>query len=164
MRRWQGWLLMSVFAVVLAGMAAQGDEEKVALDKVPKAVLKTVKAKFKGAEVVGAQTEKDGDKIVYEINLKMKGKAIDVSLTPDGKIVSVEKTIAAKDLPRPVAEAVNSKYPKSKLERVEEITEGDKKSYEVLIVTAEKKKVEVVLDRDGKIVKEEKVEEKKDKK
>jgi uncharacterized membrane protein YkoI len=161
MRRWQRWLAMSVFVGVLAGLTAraeEGKEEKVPLDKVPKAVLKAVKAKFKGAELVGAQTEKDGDKLVYEINLKDKGQAVEVSVTPDGKIVSIEKTIAAKDLPRPVSEAINSKYPKAKYKRVEELTEDGKTSYEVLIVTAEKKTFEVVLEPSGKIVKEAKVE------
>jgi uncharacterized membrane protein YkoI len=163
-----GWLAMSVVVGVLGGVAAGADEakeEKVPLDKVPKAVLKAVKAKFKGAELVSASTEKDNGKLVYEINLKHRDQKIDVSLTPDGKIVSIEKTIAVKDLPRPVTEAINSKYPKAEYKRAEEVTEDGKTSYEVLLVTAGKKKIEVVLDRDGKILKEEKQdkEEKKDK-
>jgi uncharacterized membrane protein YkoI len=156
MRRFRSWLVMSVFVMVTAGIAAQADdEEKVPLDKVPKAVLKAVKAKFKGAELVGAQTEKEDGKTLYEINLKDKGQAVDVTVMPDGKIVSIERTIAAKDLPRPVTEGINRKYPKADFKRVEEITEGDKTNYEVLLVTDGKKTIEVVLDRDGKIVKEE---------
>lgn len=152
----RGWLVMGVVMVVTTGMAARADdkEEKVPLDKVPKAVLKAVKAKFKDAELVGAQTEKEDDKLLYEINLKDKGQSVDVTVTPDGKIVTIEKTIAAKDLPRPVAEAIKSKYPKAEHKRVEEIKEGEKTTYEVLLVT-EKKTIEVVLDPEGKIVKEE---------
>jgi uncharacterized membrane protein YkoI len=157
MRRFRGWLAMCVFVLVAAGIAARADdkEEKVPLDKVPKAVLKAVQAKFKGAELVSAQTEKEDGKLLYEINLKHKGQTVDVSVTPDGKIVSIERTIAAKDLPRPVAEAINRKYPKAEHKIIEELTEDGKTSYEVLLVTADKKKIEVVLDRDGKIVKEE---------
>jgi uncharacterized membrane protein YkoI len=165
MRRFRDCLALCVFVSLATGVAARSDdkEEKVPLDKVPAAVLKAVKAKFKDAELVSAQTEKDNGKLVYEINLKDKGASIDVTLSPDGKIVSIEKTIAAKDLPRPVTEALNSKYPKSEYQIVEEVTEGGKTTYEVLLVTADKKKIEVVLDREGKIVKEEKKEEKKDK-
>jgi len=165
MLRIRDWLALCVCVGVAAGVAAQGDdkEENVPLDKVPEAVLKAVKAKFKDAELVGAQTEKDNGKLVYEINLKEKGKNIDVTLSPDGKIISIEKTLAAKDLPRPVTEAINSKYPKSEYQRVEEVTEGGKTNYEVLLVTADKKKIEILLDRDGKIVKEEKKEDKKSK-
>lgn len=158
MQRFRGWLTMCVFVMVTAGVVARAEddkEEKVPLDKVPKAVLKAVGAKFKGAELVSAQTEKADGKILYEINLKDKGHTVDVSVTQDGKIVSIEKTIAAKDLPRPVAKAIDSKYPKAKYQSVEEITEDGKTSYEVLLVTADKKKLEVVVDRTGKIVKEE---------
>jgi uncharacterized membrane protein YkoI len=161
MRLLRGWLAVSVVVGVLVGVAAVADdakEEKVPLDKVPKAVLKAVKSKFKGAELVGAQTEKDNGKLLYEINLKDKGQKIDVSVTPEGKIVSIEKTLAAKDLPRPVKQAIDRKYPKAECKRIEELTEDGKTSYEVLLVTADKKKIEVVLDPDGKILKEEKAE------
>lgn len=154
-----------VFLVVAVGMTVRGGEEKVSLDKVPKAALEAVKAKFKGAELVGAVSAKEGKKVVYEITLTHREQKIEVSVTPEGKIVSIEKTLAAKDLPRPVAEAVHSKYPKSKYEKVEEISEGDKKSYEVVLVTAAEKRIEMVLDGDGKILEEktlkEKVKEKK---
>lgn len=166
MRRFRGLLAMSVFMVVTAGMASRADEdkeEKVPLDKVPKAVLKAVKAKFKGADLLGAQTEKEDGKILYEINLKDKGHSIDVSLTSEGKIVSIEKTIAAKDLPRPVTEAIKSKYPKAEYSKAEEVTEDGKTNYEVHLITAGKKKIEVVLDRAGKILKEEKQEKKEEK-
>ncbi len=157
-RQRSGWLTIGLCILVTASPTAWADddkEEKVALDKVPEAVLKAVKAKFKDAELVSAQTEKEKGKIIYEINLKEKGHAIDVSVTAEGKIVSIEKTIPSKDLPRPVSEAINEKYPKAEFKIIEEITEGGRTNYEVLLLTADKKKIEVVLERDGKIVKEE---------
>jgi uncharacterized membrane protein YkoI len=166
MRRLRDGLMAGVVLCVLAGMTARADEEKegkVALDKVPQAVLKAVKDKFKGAELVSAATEKDEGKLIYEIVIKHEGHSIDVSVTPDGKIVSAEKTIAVKDLPKEVAEALDSKYARAKIKRVEEIAEGDKVSYEVLLVTADNQTVEVVFDPKGKVVKEEKKEAKKEK-
>jgi uncharacterized membrane protein YkoI len=162
MRQFRGPLAMGVLLLVTACLVARDDEkeERVSLDKVPEAVLKAVKAKFKDAELVSAQTEKAQGKLIYEINLKEKGYAIDVSVTPEGKIVSIEKTIPIKDLPRPVTEAIRKKYPKAEYKIVEEITEDRKATYEVLLVTEDKKKVEVVLDRDGKILKEEPKDEK----
>ena len=47
-------------------------------------------------------------------------------------------------------------------QKVEEIIEGGKTTYEVLLVTGDKKTIEVVVDPTGKIVKEEKKEEKKE--
>ncbi|MHB1423883.1 MAG: PepSY domain-containing protein [Gemmataceae bacterium] len=169
MRRVRGWLAMSFFMCVAAGLAARADdgkEEKVPLDKVPKPALKAVKDKFRDAELVSAQTEKENGKVVYEINLKHRGQKIEATVTSNGKIVSIEKTLAARDLPRPVAEAINSKYAKARFQRVEEVTEGDKTSYKVAIVTAVEKPIEIVLEPNGKIVKEEKADkgEKKEKK
>jgi uncharacterized membrane protein YkoI len=146
---------MVVLASVLV-TAARADEEKVPLDKVPKAVLDAVKAKFEGAKLLGAAKEKEDGKTIYEITLEHKGFKIDASFTEEGKVVSIEKTIPAKDLPKAVSEALEAKYPKSTIKLAEEVTEDEKVKFEVVIVTAENKKLEVVLDREGKVLKEEK--------
>ena len=146
--------------VALLGLTAlradEGKEEKVPLDKLPKAVTDAVKAKFEGCELVSAEKEKEDGKEVFEVAIKHKGHNIEVTLTPEGKIVSVEKEIAAKDAPKAVTEALDAKYPKATVKKVEEVVENEKTTYEFLIVTAEKKTVEVVFDPKGKLVKEEK--------
>jgi uncharacterized membrane protein YkoI len=146
--------------VALLGLTAlradEGNEEKVALDKLPKAVTDAVKAKFEGCELVAASKEKEDGKELYEVNVKHKGHKMDVTVTPEGKIVSVEKEIEAKDLPKAVSEALDAKYPKAKIRKVEEETKDGKVTYEVLLVTAEKKTMEVVFDSKGKVVEEEK--------
>lgn len=166
MQRVRGWLMAGLVLGTLAGMMARADEEKeekVPLDKVPKAVIDAVKAKFKDAKLVSAEKEKENDKVVYEINIKVKDQTIEVSATPDGKIVSIEKTITVKDLPKPVAETLERKYPRATIKMVEEILHGEKVSYEVLLVTADKKTLEVVFDPKGKILEEEKKDKKEEK-
>src|SRR6516164_1953309 len=166
MRRLRDGLMAAVVLCVLAGVTARADEEKegkVALDKVPQAVLKAVKDKFKGAELVSAATEKDEGKLIYEIVIKHEGHSIDVSVTPDGKIVSYEKTIDSKELPKEVSEALSSKYANAKIKRIEELVESEKVSYEVLLLTGDNQTVEVVFDPKGKILKEEKKGTKKEK-
>jgi uncharacterized membrane protein YkoI len=138
----------------------EADEEKIPLDKLPKAVLDAVKAKYPGAELKGAGKEEKNGKTIYEVSLKHKESSYDVSLTPDGKIIEVEKTIAAKDLPAPVAKAIEQKHPKSTIKKAEEITADGKVKYEAVIVTADKKTLEVVLDPSGKILEEEEDDEK----
>jgi uncharacterized membrane protein YkoI len=135
--------------------SAGAEEEKVPVDQLPKAVVDAVKAKFPGAELQGAEKEDADGKTIYEVSLKHKGSKYDISLTPEGKIVEIEKTIAARDLPAAVTKGLDQKYPKATIELAEEITVDDKLKYEVLIVTADKKKLEVVLDSTGKILKEE---------
>ena len=151
-----GTVGLALLALVgLTAVWAEDDkEEKVPLDKLPKAVVDAVKAKFEGAELVSAEKEKEDGKEVYEVAIKHKGHNIEVTLTPDGKIVSMEKEIEAKDLPKVVSEALDAKYPKATIKKLEEVTEGDKLTYEALIVTADNKTVEVVFDPQGKVVKE----------
>lgn len=147
-----GLALVASLLVVTAGRA---DEEKVPLDKVPAAVLDAVKAKYPGAELTGAEKETEKGATVYEVALKDKGQKIEATFKADGTLVSVEKEVAVKDLPRAVADALHSKYAGAKVKKAEEETEGDKVTYEVRLVTAEGKKMEVVFDRSGKVVEEE---------
>ena len=167
MRRFIRGLGASALLGLLMVVAVRADEEKVPLDKVPKAVMKAVKERFPGAKLKAASTEKEDGKVVYEVALEHKGQKMDVTLTPEGAIIEIEKTIAAKDLPEVVAKALEDKYPKAKYQVVEEVIKVKDKVekleyYEILLTTAGKKKFEVQVAPDGKIVKEESKDKKKD--
>ena len=143
-------------AVVLVGAAlVQADEEKVPLNKLPKAVVMAVKKRFPKLEMTGASKEKEGKKVVYEVSLKKDGKNIDVTLTETGAITSIEQEIAFKDLPKAVAKTFEAKYPNAKYEIVESVTKvADGKEtleyYEATLVAADRKKWEVKVLTDGK--------------
>ncbi len=146
-----------LFAV--AGFVA-ADEEKVPLDKVPKAVLEAVKVRFPQAKVNSAEKETEDGKTVYEIAITEKEQNIEVTVTTDAKIVEIEKQIVAKDLPAGVARALEGKYPKATFKMIEEVwkvTDGKEnlEYYEVLLVTQDKKKFEVSVTAEGKITKQE---------
>ncbi|HEV8323911.1 MAG TPA: PepSY-like domain-containing protein [Myxococcota bacterium] len=152
--------------IVVLSLAALGDgaraaEKKVALDAVPAAVLDAVKARFKDAALLAAEEETEGGKRLYEVRLKTKeGQTVEVSATPEGALVTIEKTIDVKDLPAPARTAVEGKYPKATLKRVEEVTKVTKgvealAHYEVLLVTAEKKKLEVLVTPAGELLPDE---------
>ncbi len=156
MRTFMTASLFSPLTLLLFLAALPAQELTVPLDKVPKAVMDAVKAKYPGAKLLGASTEKEGDKTVYEISLRFKDHHHDVTLEPEGKIVSIEREIAAKDLPAVVTKALSAKYPKATWKRVEELTTGDGTltGYEVLVVSGAKDTVEVVLDPQGRIIEE----------
>jgi uncharacterized membrane protein YkoI len=151
----------AIVAVVLAVAGpARAQEEKVPLDKVPKAVHDTIKKRFPKAEVNSASKEAEDGKTVYEIQLTDAGHKCDVTVTPEGKLVSIEKTVAEKDLPAKTAATLKAKWPGAKYEIIEEVThvKDGKESmdyYEVLMTTADKKKLEACVDADGKVVKPE---------
>jgi hypothetical protein len=145
-------------SLVLA--VARADEEKVDLDKVPKAVLEAVKARFPEAKLVGAEKETEDGKTIFEINIKDKNQNVDVSLTAEGKILEIEKQIAAKDWPKPVSQALEAKYPKATYKVIEEVNyvkDGKEKLeyYEAHLVTAQGKSIEVRVAAGGKILEEE---------
>jgi hypothetical protein len=147
-------------ALILTAGTASADEEKVTLDKVPRAVLKAVKARFPDAKLLKAEKETENGKTVFEIGLKNMEQSIEVTLTPDGTIIEIEKQIAAKDMPKVVAAALEDKYPKATYRMIEEVIKVKDKEeklayYEVLLVTAAKKKLEVSVTPEGKISKEE---------
>src|SRR5260221_1073112 len=107
MRSFQnGLCVVAMIGVLLASSTARADEEKVPLDKLPKAVVDAVKAKFPDAKLVSAEKELEDGKPVYEVAIKDKDQNIEVTVTPEGKIILIEKEIAAKDLPKAVAEAM----------------------------------------------------------
>ena len=147
--------LQFAFAL-LAGLTlstlSRADEEKIDLDKLPAKVKDAVKKEFKDAEFVSASKEKEDGKTVFEVQVKVKGQTIEVTCTEDGTVVSIEKEIAAKDLPKAVVEALEAKYPKAVIKKAEEVTEKGKTNFEVLITTADKKTLEITYDKDGKVL------------
>jgi hypothetical protein len=146
----------AVAALFVLAAAVRAGEEKVPLDKLPKAVVEAVKKRFPKAELKGASKEKEGDKTAYEVSVKEAGKNVDVTLTPEGEITLIEKEIAFKDLPKAVAAAYEAKYPKATYKIVEEVIQvkGGKETlgyYEALLVTADKKTLEIEMTPDGKV-------------
>jgi uncharacterized membrane protein YkoI len=144
--------LLGLLALVVASRA---DEEKVPLDKVPAAVMKAVKQKFPKAKIEEATKEVEDGKTIYEIEIEHANQDITVSLKDDGTIVEIEKEIAAKDMPAAVTRALKAKYPQGALRKVEEVTVGEKVTFEVVVAQDGKKPREVVLDRSGTIVEDE---------
>jgi hypothetical protein len=173
-----GWLagaaLLAAVALLLIASRVGAedkdkDKDKLDLDKIPKKVMEALKAKFPKAAIHKWTKEKEGDAEVYDIEFKIGDRKYEADIKEDGTIVNWEKEIAIKDLPRAVTAAIEKKYPKSKLKEAMEITDvKDKKEtpggYEVILVTADKKEVEVTVTGEGKITEDTGEKKEKDKK
>ncbi len=117
---------VSLSAFTLAAQADDEKESEVALDKVPKAVLKAVEEEFEGAKIKAAVKGEDDGETFYEVEITHDGKSIDVTLDDEGEIEEVEKEVAVGDLPKEVTAAIEKKYPGAKLKEAEQVTEfGD---------------------------------------
>jgi uncharacterized membrane protein YkoI len=150
--------LTTVATLVLLTITAQAAEKKISLDKVPKEVMAAVKARFPGAEVTSAEQETEDGQVVYDIELKQKGRHYEMDIKADGTILQIEKEVDAKDLPEAVAKALDTKYPGATKEEIMEVNKVQGKEekpieYEVTLVTADKKRLEVTVSLDGKKMK-----------
>lgn len=153
---------LCVLAAALFALAAgRADEEKVPLDKMPAAIKDSVKKRFPKAEMVeGAKETDDAGKTVYEVEVKLGKRKIDVTLTPEGVITTIEQEMAAKDFPKAVTAAIEAKYPKSTIkfaEKVLQVKDGKETLdyYEALLMAADKKEYELEVAADGTIKKTE---------
>jgi uncharacterized membrane protein YkoI len=151
-------LALTVTVLGFVGLVSQvfGDEQKIKLEEVPKAVMKSVKGKFPGAEMRAAAKEVEEGKTRFEVSLTSKGRKYDVIASPSGEILVVEKELSQDEVPAKVMGALKAKYPHAKIKLAEELIEyedgkEDEKSYEFAIETADKKTKEVVISAAGKI-------------
>jgi hypothetical protein len=145
--------LAALMGVLALASPAPADETKVAVGDLPKAVLKAAKARFPEAKIRGASKEVEDGETKFEVEMTVDGKNVDLLIEPDGEIEAVEKEIEAEDLPRAVLKAAKAKFPKGKIEKVEEITlEDDKVLYELAIAIKGEEAVEVVMAPNGKII------------
>jgi uncharacterized membrane protein YkoI len=155
--------------VALGGVARADDKakpaekpQKIAPDKLPEKVMAAIKARLPGAEITSAEKEMENGKVVFDIELKHKGRKYEMDIQEDGTIIEIEKEVAAKDVPA-VTKAVTAKYPNATIKEIMEVNKVKGKQetpihYEVTITTADKKSKEVIVSLDGKTVKEEKAE------
>jgi hypothetical protein len=158
MRRRTFWSAATGLALLVGAGAvwADEDEQDIALEDLPKAVVAAVEARFPGAELAEAEKETENGRTLYEVELKHNAREIEVSVTPQGTIVEIEKEIAEKDLPKVVRKAVKEKYPGSTIQEAEEIAvvkdgKDQVPSYEVVVATPDKKTRELLLKPDGTI-------------
>jgi len=156
-------ILLAVVTMVafgFAGVRAEDGEEKVPLDKLPKAVSDAVKKRFPKAELVSAATELEDKVKVYEVTIKEGEVTTDVTLTVEGVITGFESTVAVKDLPKVITDAVAAKYPQGKITLAETVTKvkdgKETMEYYEVIVTSDANTVELQIFPDGKVKAEEK--------
>src|SRR4051812_14315416 len=165
MRRIVGTLAVSALAVLFVWATGAGAVEekakKVPLDKIPRAIKDAIEGRFPGAEVTSVEKETEGGKVVFDIELKHKGRKYEMDVQEDGTILEVEKGKTLQEVPAALARTVDAKFPKATIKDIMEVNLVKNKvetpdHYEVTVETADKKSQEVLITLDGRSVKEEK--------
>lgn len=147
---------LAVISCFVATSFVSAQDGKMTFDDLPKAVKKTVKAEYPDAKIRGVAKEKnDEGQTVYEVEMTIKGKAVDIIVDDRGDIETIEEEMDADDLPKAVKAVASKTFPKGKITKAEKVTDEDKKvSYEIFVKIGEKPAFEVLMAKDGKILKD----------
>jgi len=146
--------------VLLASATRAADRSgKISPGKVPQKVMDTLKARFPGAEVNGAEREVEGGKVVYDLEFNVRGHKYESDIEENGTMREYEKQIPPKALPAQVSRAVRAKYRGAAIREVMGVNVVAGKTekldhYEVTLRHAGKT-MEVTVSLDGKKIGEE---------
>ena len=143
---------------LVAAPALRAEEKSLKEAQVPKAVVEAVAKKYPDARKKTYSTEDEEGKSIYEVEMTAGKKKVSVDVSPEGKILAEETTVDPGALPGPVKTGLqSSRYKGWKIAKAERVVTDENESapsYEV-VVRSGSHKMEVQLDEQGKITKEE---------
>jgi uncharacterized membrane protein YkoI len=158
-------MIVGMMAVgLVSGMttwATEENDETVTMAQVPEKVLKTVKQYASEAEIKKIEKGDVDGKMAYEFEIEKGGKKSEVTILPNGKLLSTEEEVALADIPEAAQKAINDSAAAGKPVSTEKVVEKGKTVYEA-VVEKGGKKVEITVAPDGKVVATEDVKEAKE--
>jgi putative PepSY-like beta-lactamase-inhibitor len=142
-------LTPGMVALSIAGTAlAQDGEQIVPCKDLPAAVMAAFAKAYPTATIKECAKEVEGGKTSYEVASTENDVGRDVLYDPEGNVIVVEETIAVSDMPKPVQQAFNKKFPKGEVVLTEKLMRGSSVNYEFQI--KEKGEIkEIVFDPAG---------------
>lgn len=149
---------MRLHYMAIASVIALSSVAPLAASDCPPAVTAAVQKAHAGATVASCKQEQEKGKTQFEVKLAAKdGKKMEIDVSPDGRILMTEETVALSDVPSAVMNAFAAKYGAAKPTRAESQTTADGKvSYELAFPVAGKKKMkEATFTSEGSFVEEE---------
>ena len=160
MRTKRGMRSMTVaglLAVLGLASGTRAQEGEIPLDRVPKAVMNSAKAKFPEAEIKEASEETEDGESVFALRMKHHRHDLGVTFKADGTVVLVETAVPAKELPKAVLRAVEHRYPGASFRGADSVKKGPevKKAadyYELYLLTADNRPRLVKVDPKGNVL------------
>jgi hypothetical protein len=149
--------LAPMMTSMLAIVVVTGGTAAARADKIPANVMATLTAKFPQAKIDKWSKEKEEGKEVYDIEFKQDGRKFEADIFADGTIHNWEQQIAASDLPQPVVQTVNKKFPGAVMKEVMAVTDikngrEQLEGYEIVVQRTMRRDVEMTIAPDGKIL------------
>jgi len=97
------WAVLTLVGLVCFGAAAitvlanDKDEEEVSIDQIPPTVKATILKEAKGGKIQEIGRETQRGKTVYEAEVIIQGKEIEIKIAPDGTVIGREVEGAAEE-------------------------------------------------------------------
>ncbi len=148
-------------AILLILMTIHGtiSGQKISDDKVPTPVFKAFTKAFPNAIKTKWEIESAN---VYESNFKWNKTQYSAKYDQNGTLQETEMYLTKQNIPITVMNTLKQKFAGFKIEAAEKVTDGAGKITFELAIEKGKKNLEVKFDPDGKLIKQEEVEEGKD--
>src|SRR5882762_5204886 len=103
--RFMKWTIALLFTCAIASQAAtqqtppQEKEKKLKRSDLPAAVLKTVNQEGQGATISGYSSETDDGQLVFEVEMRVRGRGRGGPLGADGSVLEIEQEVSLDALP-----------------------------------------------------------------
>jgi hypothetical protein len=152
----------SLFAAcIVAGLCgehafAQAAKPKaLQLKDLPTAVQETVQETLKGGAIKNIAKEKEDGIEQYEIESTLDGKSRDFNVADDGRLLAIEEATTLDAIPAAAKAAIQKKAAGGVVATVETLSKpGKPRLYEAAYRDGKGKRHEVLVDADGKEVKD----------
>ena len=112
------------------------EDVEVAPGDLPADVLAAFNAAFPDAEISEAAREIDEGQLEYDVNAEVAGHEIDVSLSPDGRILEVEESLEPQEMPEHALAALRAAFGDAEIEEASVVEAGGDITYEFAFTTA----------------------------
>ena len=66
-------------------------QENVPINRLPSPVTAAIKNRFPKSELLSAEIDRENGKVKYEVKVRSEGQRYDVDVTPDGKIIKIDR-------------------------------------------------------------------------
>ena len=142
-------VLLPVLSIGADLLAQKSDKNK--RDNPQAAVVAAFQKAYPNATIKRVTTEREGGKLVYEVESVDQGRRRDILYTPEGNAIEVEEEIAQSALPQAVLATVKKQHPKATISKCEKATRGATTEYEIQLKGADLR--ELVLSPDGRLIK-----------
>jgi hypothetical protein len=140
-------------------LAGEEKDETVTMSQVPPKVQKTIAGYASESEIRKIEKGDVDGKMAYEFEIEKGGKKSEITILPNGKLLSTEEDVALSEIPDPARKTINDRAAAGKVISTEKVFEKGKTDYEA-VIEKDGKKTEITVAPNGELKNTEEAEEK----